>query len=414
MAAELFHLSIFGAEIPVIFEEDRYVPLASMQLVFEDSGSLSDLHPGQAKMTARLLGEGSRRVGAEAFAKRLESRAISLSAHAGRETMVVELSALKEAFGDGIEMLAELLGDPNYSPEAFEAIQTRTVGKLTQKQSDYDYRASVGLARILFEGAAMADPSDGTIRTIQQMDAEDLVYHFNAHMGLSNLTVVVGGDMTRVEAEAFIRKALTPLKQNSVVPVARFHAASNPAFAREEAETEQAYVYFGAPLDVTYDGEETHWAKIAAFVLGSSGFGSRLMEEIRVKRGLAYSAYGTFALKRSVSYLTGHVQTKLESETEAVDVIRDVVRNFVANGISDKELEGAKAFLLGSEPLRTETLSQRLSRAFNEHYAHKPLGESARELERIGAVTLDEINEFIRKHREIEALSFYVVGAKKA
>jgi len=91
-------------------------------------------------------------------------------------------------------------------------------------------------------------------------------------------------------------------------------------------------------------------------------------------------------------------------------VIRDVVQDFVAHGITDKELEGAKAFLLGSEPLRTETLSQRLSRAFNEYYAHKPLGESARELERIGAVTLEEINDFIRAHGEIEALSFYVVG----
>lgn len=411
MAAELFHMTIFGAEIPVIFEQDSYVPLASMQLVFEDSGSLSDLHPGQARMTALLLGEGSRKAGAAAFAQRLESRAISLSAHAGRETLVVELSALQEAFGEGVGMLAELLGDPNDSPEAFEAIQTRMIGKLTQKQSDYDYRAALGLKRLLFAGTPMAEPVDGTIRTIEQMDAEDLVYHFNAHVGLSNLTVVIGGDMSREEAQAYIQKALSPLKQNSVVPMGHFTATSVPELSREQAETEQAYVYFGAPLDVAYDGEETHLAKIAAFVLGSSGFGSRLMEEIRVQRGLAYSAYGHFALKRSASYFSGHVQTKLESEAEAIDVIGDVVRRFVQEGITDKELEGAQAFLLGSEPLRTETLSQRLSRAFNEYYAHKPLGESIRELERIEAVTLDEINGFIRAHGEIEALSFYVVGA---
>jgi len=411
MAAELFHMTIFGAEIPVIFEQDSYVPLASMQLVFEDSGSLSDLQPGQARMTAMLLGEGSRKAGAAAFAERLESRAISLSAHAGRETLVVELSALKEVFDAGVGMLAELLGDPNYSPEAFERVQTRLVGKLTQKQSDYDYRAALGLNRLLFAGTPMAEPMDGTIRTARQMDAEDLVYHFNAHVGLNNLAVVIGGDLSREEAKSWIQKALAPLKQNSVVPISHFEATSVPEISREEAETQQAYVYFGAPLDVAYDGQQTHLAKIASFVLGSSGFGSRLMEEIRVQRGLAYSAYGRFVLNRSASYFSGHLQTKLESETEAIEVVGDVVRRFAQDGITDKELEGAKAFLLGSEPLRTETLSQRLHRAFNEYYAHKPLGESLRELERIEAVTLEEINEFIRAHEEIEALSFYVVGA---
>ena len=402
-----FHLH--GVDIPVIFEEERYLPIVSMQLVFEDSGSLSDLNPGQARMTARLLGEGSRKAGSTVFAERLESRAVSLSAHAGRETMVIELSALKENFGYGAGMLAELLADPNYSPEAFETVQTSTLGKLTQKQSDYDYLASVGLSRLLFAGTGLAEPIDGTLNTSRTMDPEDLVYQFRTHVGLSNLTIVLGGDLNWEEVQTYLQQALTPLKQTSVVPIGHFAAVDTPRIEREFAQTEQAYIYFGAPLDVAYDGEETHLAKIAAFVLGSSGFGSRLMEEVRVKRGLAYSAYGRFALKRSVSYFTGHVQTKLESEEEAINVISEVVSEFVKDGITAKELEGAKAFLLGSEPLRTETLSQRLGRAFDEYYAYKPLGESARELERIEGVSLEEINAFIREHAEIEKLSFYVV-----
>ncbi len=401
--------NLHGVEIPVIFEEERYLPIVSLQLVFEDSGALSDLNPGQARMTARLLGEGSRKAGSAVFAERLESRAVSLNAHAGRETMVIELSALKENFGYGAGMLAELLADPNFSPEAFETVQTRTLGQLTQKQSDYDYRASIGLSRLLFAGTGLAEPIDGTLESVRMMDAEDLVYQIRTHIGLNNLTIVLGGDLSWEEAQGYLLEALTPLKQTSVVPVGHFTASDTPTIEREFVGTEQAYIYFGAPLDVAYDGEETHLAKIAAFVLGSSGFGSRLMEEVRVKRGLAYSAYGRFALKRSTSYFTGHVQTKLESEDEAIQVIGEVVTEFVQEGITAKELEGAKAFLLGSEPLRTETLSQRLGRAFDEYYAHKPLGEKTRELERIEQVSLEEINGFIREHREIERLSFYVV-----
>jgi predicted Zn-dependent peptidase len=410
MSAVRKTLPVNGVEIPVIYEEDDYVPLMSMQLVFEESGALSDLAPGQAKMTARLLGEGTRRDGAVVFAQRLESRAVGLSAHAGRETLVVELSSLVEEFGYGVGLLAELLGDPNDSPEAFETIQTAMLGKLTQKQSDFDYVAGTALYGAMFAGTPYANPTNGTIQSIRSMDPEDLVYHLNAHVGLNNLTVVVGGAMGWEEVKPLIQQALAPLKQNSVVPIDRFQAVSIPSMHRQSAKTEQAYVYFGAPYNVVYDGAETHLAKVAGFVLGSSGFGSRLMEEIRVKRGLAYAAYGHFALKRSASYFTGYLQTKLESEEEAIAIVREVVSAFVAHGITAKELDDAKQFLLGSEPLRTETLSQRLGRAFNEYYAHKPLGDSHEALKRIEALTLDEVNAFITQHHEIEALTFGVVG----
>ncbi len=409
MSAELRSVMIHGAEVPVIFEQDSTLPLAYMQLVFEDSGALSDQSPGQARMSAKLLEEGTRKDGAMEFARKLESKAITLSTHAGRETMVVELSSLKEVFGDAIELLAQLLGDPNYSYEAYESVKNTLIGKLTQKQSDFDYLANLGLFRALFEGTAMANPIDGTIDSVSRMDYEDLSYHIITHLGVNNLMVVMGGDMEWSEAEAYIQQALFPLKQNSVVPIAHFKASDMMTTVRDTKETEQAYIYFGAPLDVALGGSHTHLSKIASFVLGSSGFGSRLMEEVRVKRGLAYSAYGRFSLNRSASYFSGHLQTKLESEAEAIEVVKEVVSDFVANGITAKELEGAKLFLLGSEPLRNETLSQRLGRAFNEYYAGRELGYSAKELEMIEAVTLDEVNRFVKNHSEIEKLSFSVI-----
>ncbi len=413
MSAELRSVLVHGVEIPVIFERDNYLPIVSMQLVFEDSGALSDQSPGQARMSARLLGEGTRKDGAVEFARRLESKAISLSAHAGRETLVVELSSLAEVFEDGVQMLSQLLSDPNYSYEAFENVKNIIIGKLTHKISDFDYQAAIGLNKVLFEGTPMADPVDGTIDSISKMDYEDLSYHITTHLGLSNLTVVIGGDIEWKETEAYIQKALFPLKQNSVVPIGYFEASSQPRIERKSAQSEQAYVYFGAPFDMPYDSEQTYLSKTAAFVLGSSGFGSRLMDEIRVKRGLAYSAYGRFALNRSASYFTGHLQTKLESEEEAVKVVKETIDEFVTRGITQKELEGAQMFILGSEPLRTETLSQRLSRAFNEYYAHKPLGSSAEELKKIESVKLDEINEFIKKHDEIRHLSFSIITNEK-
>jgi predicted Zn-dependent peptidase len=137
------------------------------------------------------------------------------------------------------------------------------------------------------------------------------------------------------------------------------------------------------------------------------------MEELRVKRGLTYGAYSVLRRAKYGSYLSGYLQTKLESQQEAIDTVKAVVRDFVKNGITQEELDAAKKFLIGSEPLRLETLSQRLHRAFDEYYYGRPLGYTKAQLEKIRNATLEEINDFIKSHPELAALSFAVVTKKK-
>jgi predicted Zn-dependent peptidase len=89
-----------------------------------------------------------------------------------------------------------------------------------------------------------------------------------------------------------------------------------------------------------------------------------------------------------------------------------VVKDFVTKGITAKELKAAKEFLVGSEPLRTETLSQRLNRAYSEYYYGRPLGFSKAQLQKIEEVSLEEMNTFIKAHPELADLSFAIVTKK--
>ena len=141
------------------------------------------------------------------------------------------------------------------------------------------------------------------------------------------------------------------------------------------------------------------------FILGSSGFGSRLMEEIRVKRGLAYSVYCSANLNLSYNALNGYLQTKNENKDEAISLIKDEISKFVQNGATQKELEAARNFLLGSEPLSKETLFKRLSIAQKEHYYGYELGEFDLNLERIKSLELNILNEFISSLKDINRLS---------
>jgi len=113
--------------------------------------------------------------------------------------------------------------------------------------------------------------------------------------------------------------------------------------------------------------------------------------------------------------LVGYLETSKAEAMKAIDETKDydeATETALKEGITAKELQAAKEFLVGSEPLRVETLSQRLNRAYNEYYYGRPLGFSKAQLEKIEQVTLEEVNAFIKAHPELAKLSFAIVTKK--
>ena len=409
----LNYIDVNNIKIPLIFEEDKNLPIMSMQLIFKNSGTLTETKDGLVKLTGKLLNEGTLKDGSTGFATKLESRAIGLSAASGAETFVLELGALKSEFPYGLELFKELLTDPNYSEDSLKKIQTQTIGQLKGKESDFDYISSLAMKKMIFPNTPLAKSSLGTVESVESITLEDIKKHVTEHLGLENAIVVMGGDLTLEEAKKMAEELLSSLKNVKSVDIKTMEALGKEQVKESIVKSEQAYVYFGSPLNMAYDSKERHLSQVASFVLGSSGFGSRLMEEIRVKKGLVYSVYSRFSINKSHSYFSGYLQTKIESGDEAVKSVKDVVELFLEKGITQEELTAAQQFLLGSEPLRNETLSQRLGRAFQEYYTNRPLGASVETLKKIELITLDEINDFIKNHKEIAKLSFSVVTGEK-
>lgn len=411
MASTLDFIEVKGIKIPVIFEEDKRLPIVSMQLVFTGSGSIDEgKSAGLARLSAKMLNEGSLKRGSVGFADALDERAIQLSAHAGNETFVIELGSLKEEFDTGLSLLSEQLKEPNFTPKTLEKIKTMTLSDISRKESDFDSVASDELKAVLFEGTPMATLNIGTKESIKSINLENVKLFIASHLVLSNALIVIGGDVTSAIAKEKVIKLLSDLKVGKEGPSRYYEPRKSPKESiLKRPSTEQAYLYFGAPFEMREGDPEFYKARVSMFILGSSGFGSRLMEEIRVKRGLAYSAYSRLSVAKTNTYFSGYLQTKLESGDEAKKTVVEVIDTFVRDGVTQSELDQARKFLLGSEPLRVETLSQRLGRTFTEYYAGKPLGSSVQELEMIRTLTLDDVNDFIKRHGEIRNLSYAIV-----
>ena len=410
MAATIETIEVNGIKVPLIFEHDTRLPLVTMQFTFTNSGSIADGEKaGLAKFSAKVMNEGTKKLGSTAFAEVLESKAIHIASSTGTETFVMEVGSLSENFDEALERFDTLLQNPNFSSGAVEKVKTMTLGALSRKENDFDYTASAELKAMLFEGTPLANPSSGTSKSIESIELNDVKSFINSHLNSSNLIVVLGGDIDLSSAQKKIKELIKQLPKGTVSKVKNYDVRQKAKQSILKRETEQAYVYFGSPYKIAVDSNEYYKARVATYILGTGGFGSRLMEEIRVKRGLAYSAYARVSVSKSSSYFTGYLQTKLDSLDEAQESVNAVIAKFVKDGITKAELEQTKKFLLGSEPLRVETMSQRLNRTFIEFYKGEKLGHSARELEKIKNLKLKDLNAFIKEHSEINDLSYAIV-----
>ncbi|GGT73669.1 M16 family metallopeptidase [Aliarcobacter butzleri] len=410
MSATIKHINIKGTEVPIIFEEQKDLPILNLQLVFQNSGYIQDKNKsGLVNLSSSILNEGTKELGSSNFAQILDENAITIHSSNGFETFVIEVSSLKEQSKKAVSLLNDLLKSPNFTQSSLDKIKTIQTGYLKRKENDFDFIAQNQLKALLFKNTALENPSSGTIESISKIELKDIENFLSKTISLNNLIIVAGGNFTQKEIETLIKPILENLKIGEKSEVKKIDFKSQKSEKTLQRDTEQAYIYFGSSFNIDSKDEENYKAKVASFILGGSGFGSRLMEEIRVKRGLAYSAYGNISINKTHTYFSGYLQTKNETAKEAQELVSKLVDEFVENGVTQEELTAAKNFLLGSEPLRNETLAQRLNKSFTLYYRGLDQDYSKKELEKIQNLKLEDLNNYIKSHKEINNLTFSIV-----
>lgn len=405
--SKIASLEIGGVSVPLIFEHSQNLPVGEVQLTFIGGAADGEI-PGLGALSAKMLNEGTKQLGSVGFARKLENKAIGLSTNIGLQTLSMNLSFLKEYQDDAFNLLGELLRDPNLSQETFEKVKILTQSKLAELEDDFDFVSETNLNRVLFQNTPMSEPLRGDKQSVDSITLDQVNAYLKRNLVLNRLIIVAGGDMSESSLLSALEQTLSSLPRGEQKQKLSFSASDKEEFVSVNKPTQQAFVYFGAPFNVS-DDSKNYIARVMSFILGGSGFGSRMMEEVRVKRGLAYSAYMYLNVGGAVNYASGYLQTKLENKDKAIEVVKEVVNEFIQNGVSEEELKAAKAFLLGSEPLREETLSQRLSAKFLNYFRGLPLDQHKKELALIKDLSLEELNTYIKSHKEILQMSFSIV-----
>ncbi|EAH7187807.1 insulinase family protein [Campylobacter lari] len=399
----MLNLDFNNTKIDIIYENENELPVVFFKLIFKNSGKIAEKHNrGCASMLARLLNEGSN----DEFFKSLEYRAIELYAKASFEHFQINIKCLKEHFDFALEKLQELFLNVRFDEKILQRLKTLALGELASLNTDYDYQAKRLLNKNVFIDEIFASGLDGTKESIEKISLKELHDFMSENLVLDNVLFVFGGDIKEDEVKVKTEKICQILKRNIPNQNKSYKLIDENIEVSEQKSTEQAYIYFCSPFNIQINDEKMYLAKLALFILGQGGFGSRLMEEVRVKRGLAYSVYAMLDVNLNYSRVFGYLQTKNESSNEAKALVKEVFKNFVQNGVNDKEFQLAKQFLVGSMPLRYESLAKRLDIMLNEYLHGLKLGNLKEEMQKIKNTNLDELNDFIKAHSEITKVSF--------
>ncbi|MEA3373349.1 MAG: insulinase family protein, partial [Campylobacterota bacterium] len=270
MAATIDFIEVKGVKVPLIYEEEKRLPIVSMQLVFRNSGSITDeKHAGLAKLSAKMMNEGTLSQGSIGFAKALDAKAIHLSANTGTETFVMEMSSLKEEFASGNELLSSLLKEPNLTEESLRKVKAVTIGSITRKENDYDYVANHALKALLFKNTPLANPSIGSKESVETIALKDTKLFLKEHLVLSRAIAVIGGDISLDEAKKELIELLEVLEVGQSAELPHYDVVKKAEEKTLLRTTEQAYLYFGSPYAMRVGDEDYYKARVATFILGT-------------------------------------------------------------------------------------------------------------------------------------------------
>ncbi|UCV04220.1 M16 family metallopeptidase [Dechloromonas denitrificans] len=395
----------------VYFVESRVLPMLDVQVDFA-AGSVFDPagKSGLAAMTRGTLDLGAGSRDESAIAEQLADIGANLGGGADTDRASVALRTLSaaEQREPALAILRSVLHQPRFDAAIFEREKARTIASLKEAMTRPD-----SIAGKAFWGALYPTHPYGqqaTPESVAGLSRDDLAAFHARYYTAANASITLVGDISRREAER-IAEALTaslPKGEAAALPAAPQPAKGSLIKLAHPAS--QAHVYIGLPA-IERGNADFFPLLVGNYTLGGGGFVSRLMKEVRDKRGYAYSVYSYFAPLRQAGPFQIGLQTKRSQAGEAIKVARDVLDGFLKDGPSEEELLAAKANLTGSFPLRLDSNKKLLENAANIGFYGLPLDYLDSYQAKVQAVTADDIKQAFARHVRPDNLITVTVAA---
>lgn len=398
----------------VYFVQNRDLPMLDVSVDFP-AGAGFDMpgRSGLANMTAHMLKLGAAGMDEDDIARRSADVGAQLSgrfdadrAGAGLRT----LSSTKER-QQALDILARVLTQPTFPANVLEREKVRLISALKEADTRPDTIAARTFARMVYPSHPYGSRNSGEVETVSKLTRDDLVAFHRAYYSAGRAVVALMGDVTREEAAAIAEALTAGLPAGDAVGA---EIPAVPQLAKGETtwithHATQSHILIGAP-GMRRDDPDYFALFVGNHVLGGGGFTSRITDEVRTKRGLAYSAYSYFSpMLREGPFVMG-MQTQASQAGAALEVVRKTLAGFLAEGPTAKELAAAKKNIIGGFPLRIDS-----NRKIHEYLAligfyRLPLKYLDEFTGNIDRVTSEQIRAAFKRRIDTNRMVTVVVG----
>mgnify|MGYP000845442983 FL=1 len=395
----------------VLFVAAPQLPMFDLRLTFAAGSSQDGNVPGLAMLTNAMLNEGVAGKDVGAIAEGFEGLGAHFGNGAYRDMAVASLRSLsqRDLREPALALFTEVLGAPSFPADSLARIQNQLLAGFEYQKQNPGKLAGIALFDALYGSHPYAHSSDGNAQSIPAITLEQLrAFHAKAYTA-SNAVIAVVGDLSRSEAEAISAQVSAALPKGPAL--AKTPQPDVPKAGRQHIEhpSKQTHLLL-AQLGI--DRREPDYAAlyIGNQILGGGGFGTRLMEEVREKRGLTYGIYSGFSAMQARGPFMINLQTRAELSEGALTLVQDILRDYLANGPTQKELDDAKRELAGSFPLSTASNADIVGQLGAMGFYDLPLTYLEDFMAQIQALSAEQVKTAMAKHLSPEAMLIVSAG----
>ncbi len=397
-----------GIEVWLVNEPS--IPIVSLEVSFKGGTSLDvPGKEGAINLMAGLLEEGSGDLDATQFLEATEALAASFSYRAFRDTVSIDAEMLKENVSEALDLLRLALVEPSFDQVAIDRVKGQVMSSLSQDRTDPDEIAGATLRALSFPDHPYGTRDEGSLETVGQLTRDDIVTAHKNALVKSRMYVGVVGDITQDELGPLVDRLLGALPSDGPALPEPTDMAIGGGTTIVELETPQSVALFGH-AGIAREDPDFFAAYLLNEILGGNGVESRLMREVREKRGLTYGVYTFLAPFDHAAQIMGSVASANDRIADAVAVIKDEWAKMAEEGISELELNEAKLFVTGAYPLRFDTNAKIAGILVGLQLSGLPSDYIKTRNDNMFAVTLEEVNAMAKRLLQPDALRFVVVG----
>ena len=405
----------------VYLVEARTIPMIDLQIDWH-AGSVNDpkAQLGLAAMTAGMIDKGSmfngRLISEAEVSDRLADLGAGLSFSASAERASMRLRTLSDEKKKlaAIDLASSVIKSPVFDSKILKREQERTVSAIKEADLKPETKLSKEFDRQIYGKHPFSDSP--TITTIQAIKSEDLKRFYAARYASKGSKVTVVGDIGRVEVDQLLDRLMSSIpkeakEQQQVPDVLRFDKSKESnLIIKIPHDAQQAHISMGMPAIARKDPDYFPML-VGNYILGGGGFVSRLVKEVREKRGLAYSVYSYVAPGRQIGPYVAGMQTQKAQTELAVDVMKKTIGEFIVNGPTDEELQAAKNNLVNGFPLRIDSNRKILDNVSSIAWNDLPLDTLDQWTNQLRQVTKDQVTAAFKKNLDVNQMVTVVVGA---